>query len=313
MKQLFLFMLMYLGSAGLYAQADSLAKVNDSMAILPKDSLAIIFYDSLLPNTDNIGLPLVGLVATKKNRLEALLDDHLYLNTKGKPMAVGTKPRNVKGVDALFYVVIGLLFLFAIIRAVYKRYFSTLFTVFFNSSLRQSQLTDQLIQAKLPSLFYNLVFLLAGGLYVYLLVQHPSKVGNHINWGLMGTSLLAIAAVYLIKFFTLKFVGWSTGYHQESNIYIFIVFLVNKIIGIFLLPVLVVLSFSSPTIVSIFTIISFIVLGLLFFFRYFRAYALLQHRIKVSGFHFFMYVFAIELIPILLIYKVVNVFILKNL
>ena len=313
LKQLFLFMLMLLGSAGLYAQADSSAQVNDSMGVLPKDSVAIVSYDNLLPATDSNGLPSVGLVPAKKNRLEALLDEHLYLNTKGKPIAVVMKPRNAKGVDVLFYVVIGLLFLFAIIRAVYKRYFSTLFTVFFNSSLRQSQLTDQLIQAKLPSLLYNLVFLLAGGLYVYLLVQHPSKIGNHINWWLMGTCLLAIAAVYLIKFFTLKFVGWATGYQQESNIYIFIVFLVNKITGIFLLPVLVVLSFSSPAIVSIFTIVSFIVVGLLFLLRYFRAYGLLQHRIKVSKFHFFLYVFAIELLPILLIYKAVNVFILKNL
>lgn len=312
LKQFFLFLLMLLGNVVLFAQADTLPLLNDSLVQVRKDSLPAVIIDSLA-NQDSTQLSLQDSIPPKQIRLEKLLQEHLYLNTKGKPVALPMKLRKANDLDALFYLIIGLIFLFAILRAVYNRYFSTLFSVFFNSSLRQSQLTDQLIQAKLPSLLFNFIFMLAGSFYIYLLIQHPSKVGNSINWWLLGACLLATMGIYLVKFITLKFIGWSTGFYQESNLYIFVVFLINKITGIFLLPVLVILSFSSPFVVAVFTVISFVLVGLLFLLRYFRAYGLLQHRIKVSRFHFLMYVFAIELLPLLLIYKAVNVFILKNL
>ena len=312
LKQIFLFLLMLMGSTVMFAQVDTMPLANDSINRVGLDSLRSPISDSIKAIDSSLLVKNDSIIPTQI-RLQKLLDEHLYLNTKGKPVAVPIKIRKVQQLDVLFYLIVGLLFLFGILRAVYNRYFSTLFTVFFNSSLRQSQLTDQLIQAKLPSLLFNILFLLAGSCYVYLLIQHPASAGYAINWVLLGTCLVAMLGVYLVKFITLKFIGWSTGFRQESNLYIFVVFLINKVIGIFLLPILVIVSFSSNLVVAIFTILSFVLLGLLFLLRYFRAYGLLQHRIKVSRFHFLMYVFAIEILPLLLIYKAVNVFILKNL
>jgi hypothetical protein len=312
LKRLLLVVILFTGSATLFAQVDTLLAVKDSVIQLQQDSSTTTNTDSLtIADTTRLSLP--DTLIPKQQRMEALLAEHQYLNTKSKPVAFGMKRRNANDLDALFYVIFGLLFLFAILRAVYKRYFSTLFTVFFNSSLRQSQLTDQLIQAKLPSLLYNFIFILAGSLYIYLLIQHPSTAANKLNWWLMGYCVIAMIGVYITKFLALKFIGWATGYQQESNLYIFVVFLINKATGIFLLPVLVILAFSSPAIAAVMVVLSFVVVGLLFLLRYFRAYGLLQHRIKVSRFHFLLYVFSIEILPMLLIFKAVNVFILKNL
>lgn len=311
-KRLLLVVLLFVGSATLFAQGDTLLAEKDSVVKLPQDSSTTTNTDSLtIGDTARLALP--DTLIPKQQRMEALLAEHQYLNTKSKPVAFAMKQRNANDLDALFYVIFGLLFLFAILRAVYKRYFSTLFTVFFNSSLRQSQLTDQLIQAKLPSLLYNFIFILASSLYIYLLIQLPSTAAYKLNWGLIGYCAIAMIGVYITKFFTLKFIGWASGYQQESNLYIFVVFLINKATGIFLLPVLVILAFSSTAIAAVMVVLSFVVVGLLFLLRYFRAYGLLQHRIKVSRFHFLLYVFSIEILPLLLIFKAVNVFILKNL
>lgn len=312
LKRLLLVVLLFAGNATLFAQVDTLLALKDSVIQLQQDSLTTTNTDSLTI-ADSARLPLPDTLIPKQLRLEALLAEHQYLNTKSKPVAFVMKHRNANDLDALFYVIFGLLFLFAILRAVYKRYFSTLFTVFFNSSLRQSQLTDQLVQAKLPSLLYNFIFILAGSLYIYLLIQLPSTTANKLDWWLMGACVIAMIGVYITKFLTLKFIGWATGYQQESNLYIFVVFLINKVTGIFLLPVLVILAFSSPAIATVMVVLSFVVVGLLFLLRYFRAYGLLQHRIKVSRFHFLLYVFSIEILPLLLIFKAVNVFVLKNL
>ncbi len=312
LKRLLLVVLLFVGSATLFAQVDTLLAEKDSVIQLQQDSLTKTNTDSLT-NADTAGLTLPDTLIPQQHRMEALLAENLYLNTKSKPVAFHMKRRNANDLDALFYVIFGLLFLFAILRALYKRYFSTLFTVFFNSSLRQNQLTDQLIQAKLPSLLYNFIFVLAGSLYIYLLIQHPYTASNKLNWWLMGYCVIAMIGVYITKFLILKFIGWATGYQQESNLYIFVVFLINKATGIFLLPVLVILAFSSPAIAAVMVVLSFVVVGLLFLLRYFRAYGLIQHRIKVSRFHFLLYVFSIEILPLLLIFKAVNFFILKNL
>lgn len=274
--------------------------------------------DTTLPAKDSILLPIrdsvsVSVVQPMVSPLDELLATNRYLNSKGTPVSLTVRTKKVNDQDPLFYLLAGLIFFFGIIRTIYARYFSTLFRVFFNSSLRQSQLTDQLQQSNLPSLFFNLIFLMAGGFYVYFLLQRLSTDEYGINWILLGSCVAIFMIIYLVKFLTLKFVGWVTGYKQEADTYIFIIFLINKIIGICLLPVIVILSFSPSSIVNIVIIISYLLIGVMLLLRFFRSYGLLQHKLKVSRFHFFLYIFSVEILPLMLIYKAVNVFIVKML
>lgn len=287
--------------------------------------LLFIFYgafaqqaDTTLPVKDSILLPLKDSVSgsavqPRVSPLDELLATNRYLNSKGTPVSLTVRTRKVNDQDPLFYLLAGLIFFFGIIRTIYARYFSTLFRVFFNSSLRQSQLTDQLQQSNLPSLFFNLIFLMAGGFYAYFLLQRLSTDEYRINWVLLGSCVAIFMIIYFIKFLTLKFVGWVTGYKQEADTYIFVIFLINKIIGICLLPVIVILSFSPFSIVNIVIILSYLLIGVMLLLRFFRSYGLLQHKLKVSRFHFFLYIFSIEILPLMLIYKAVNVFIVKML
>ena len=245
--------------------------------------------------------------------MERLLDENKYLNSRGIAESLAVKSKKVNDQDVIFYLLASFIFLFGILRTVYARYFTTLFRVFFNSSLRQNQLTDQLLQSKLPSLFFNLIFLIAGGLYVYFLLQRIGHNSLPIDWVLLGSCVATFMLVYLIKFLTLKFVGWVTGYEQEADTYIFVVFLINKIIGVFLLPVIIVLSFSIPSVSNIFVAVSFILIGVMILLRFFRSYGLLQHKLKVSRFHFLLYIFSLEILPLLIMYRAIEVFVVKNL
>jgi hypothetical protein len=119
--------------------------------------------------------------------------------------------------------------------------------------------------------------------------------------------------IYLIKFSTLKFTGWVTGLSEVTNTYVFVIFLINKIIGIFLVPFIVVLSFSDIAIVKIAILISLMSIGIFLLLRFFRSYGLLQNQLKISRFHFILYIIGIELLPLLLIYKGLMVYLSKNL
>lgn len=266
---------------------------------------------------DTVGIQTDTLSVSSGSRssspLEKILDGNSLLNSKGRAVSLAERPKNRENETEIFYLIAGLLFLFGILRTIYSRYFSTLFRVFFNSSLRQSQLTDQLIQAKLPSLFFNLLFVLSGGLYVYLILHRVGNQPYSAKWLYISGCVAAFIVIYFIKFFSVKFIGWVTGFNTEADTYIFIVFLINKIIGICLLPIIIIVAFSDPVITNIVLVISLVFIGVMLLFRFIRSFGLLQHRLKISRFHFLLYIFSLEILPLILIYKAVELFISKKL
>lgn len=276
-----------------------------SAAAQQPDTLSVQ-NDTLLPVTQ-----------TPVNRYEAawqqLQQQNKFLNLKGTPAAMPVKFKTAAANDAFFYLILLLVLLLALLRFFYSRYFNTLFRVFFNTSLRQSQLTDQLLQAKLPSLLFNIFFVASTGSYVYFLLQHYGIINRQQQWSFWWLSILAIAVIYFTKYTTLKFTGWVTGYTETTGTYVFIIFLISKIIGVVLLPFTILMAFSNSKIAAVAALISLLFAGLLLLLRFFRSYGLLQNQLKISRFHFILYLAGIEIIPLLLIYKGLVLLLQKNL
>lgn len=286
-------------SASLHAQNTDTLSVNTDTAIVKNDSL------QSLPLKDTIPVVVSARPVFKlQNRL---------LNSNSSPVSLSVHFKKDNNKDSLFYVVAGILLVLASLKYFYSRYFTNLFRVFFNTSLRQSQLTDQLLQAKFPSLVFNVFFILSGGFYTYILLLHYKWINEENKWIMMASLIALLGLIYLIKFCTLKFTGWVTGLTDVTNTYVFIIFLINKIIGIFLVPFIVILSFSDIYIVRIAVIISLMSILLLLLLRFFRSYGLLQNQLKISRFHFVLYIAGIELLPLLLIYKGLMIYLSKNL
>ncbi len=234
------------------------------------------------------------------------------LNHKAKAVSFASQIRDPKSKDSIFYLLAGLIFYLALLKFLYSRYFTNLFRVFFNSSLRQSQLTDQLLQAKFSSMMFNFFFFISGGVFVYLLLIHYNLITKDNQWLMILSSILLMAGIYLIKYCTLKFTGWVTGLKEATNTYVFILFLINKILGVFLLPFAIIFAFSDHSIVSIAAIISIMCVGIFLFLRFFRSYGILQNQLKITRFHFILYVSGIEILPLLLIYKSLLLFLAKK-
>jgi len=189
-------------------------------------------------------------------------------------------------------------------KTFYGGYFNNLFRVFFNTSIRQTQLTDQLLQAKLPSFILNIFFAITTGFYIWLLFKnyHPPRFIN--SQVLLPVCIMGIGILYFVKYCILKFMGWMSGMQQAADNYIFVIFLVNKIIGIILVPFIVLLAFSTPLWVNYTTFFSLILLGLFFLSRYIKTYGVLEYKFPLQPLHFIIYITALEIVPLLLIYKV---------
>ena len=160
------------------------------------------------------------------------------------------------------------------------------------------------MQAPLPSLLLNILFFMSGGLFINLLLQYWG-LGQGFNfWLLMLYCIVGLALVYIVKFITLKISGWLFKLSFATDVYTFIVFTTNKVMGIALLPFIILISFTSGTLLQTAVIFSLILVGGLFLYRYFLSYVSLHRQVKINFFHFLLYLFAFEIVPVLLINKV---------
>ena len=285
-------------------------KKANSFLVKKVDSVLNSKADSVVTNKDTVKISSISLY---KIAIQNIIKDNKFLNASGKPWAMIIKPRKQTVQDSIFYTIFTVIALLAFFRFFYVRYFNNLFRVFFNTSLRQGQLTDQLLQAKLPSLVFNIISVISGGLLIYFLLNYFERVPETEPLTLISICSLFVAAIYLLKFLSLKFTGWITDYKEITNTYIFIIFLINKILGILLLPFIVVMAFSVPVLIKVSALIAVLLTALMFLLRFFRSYSLLQHQLKISKPHFFMYIIGIEIVPVLLIYKGLMILLSKNL
>jgi hypothetical protein len=280
-------------------QQDAGALQKQDTVIIQKDSLV----KQVIPDT----------ISKYQLALERFYTENILLNTKGTAVSMIVKPKQTKSKDGFFYLLVGLVLLVGLIKFFFSRYFTMLFRVFFNTSLRQSQLTDQLMQARLPSLFFNLFFIVSGGTYVYFLLLQYQLVNDQHTWILVTSCVILLGIIYLVKFSTLKFTGWVTGYTEATDTYIFVIFLISKIIGVLLLPFTILMAFSELPVADTSAVVSLVIIGFLLLLRFFRSYGLVQNQLKVSRFHFLLYIAGIEIIPLLLIYKGLLFLLSKNL
>jgi hypothetical protein len=258
------------------------------------------------------GKVIINDTVIEKNWCAEVLAKHTFLNSTSKPVSFSQPKRFVQNTDYLFYIISFLVLTIALFRLFNDKYYLNMTRVFFNSSLRQSQLVEQLLLDKQASLVWNLFFVVVMGIYLFqLLVFHQET--SLINYKVLGLCMLLVLSVYAVKYFITLFFGWLTGFLDEAENYLFIVFLLNKMLALFLLPVILIMIYVDNSWVYPTIQFSFLLIGLVFFIRYFRAFGMLQYKMKVSRFHFLLYVTGVELLPILILYKSSMIIVAKNL
>jgi Domain of unknown function (DUF4271) len=205
--------------------------------------------------------------------------------------------------DTYFYILCGLFLFVGISVRAFPKYFADLYRVFMRSGFRQKSIRDQLVQNKIASLGLNTIFFITGGLFIYLISRYEMVMpsGNWYSQALICIGFLV--SVYLVKYFSLMAGGWVFSSRELVENYAFLVFFVNKIAGLFLLPVVLILWLGSKSFHPVVVVASFIVISFLYMYRYFLILPMVRNKSGVSSFHFFLYLCTFEILPVLLLVK----------
>ena len=277
---------------------DTLARRDSSVLVQKIDSF------SKRPGIDSGWVVKPGISFSSPLFHWQFLEHHPYFAFKEKPIVSQLAAiKKFNGKELLFYLLIFLLLVFAVLKRGFSKYFSDLFRLFFRTTLKQRQIREQLMQTPLPSLLLNGFFVISAGIYTAFLLQHfnLSPVTNF--WLLLLYCCLGLSAAYFVKFIGLKISGWLFNVKEAADSYIFIVFVVNKMIGILLLPFIVLIAFATGDIYTISLTISWCLMAGLLAYRFILTYVAVRNQVKVNPFHFFLYLCAFEIAPLLLVYK----------
>jgi hypothetical protein len=232
---------------------------------------------------------------------------HLYIKkvvqSKDLPAILKIEQRfAIPDKDLLFYLIIGVLLLYGLINNLYPQYYLKLFSQFTQSSIREVQNREQLVQNRFASLITNIGFVLSFSLMATLLIYN-----NHLLPISLWLALLYICIFFTLlyagKFISLKVMGYVFNAGELVNTYIFVVFMINKVLGILLIPFVLMLAFSKPIYYPIAIGVGAILTILLFLYRYLFTLTSVRNKLHISSFHFFLYLCAFEILPLLILYK----------
>ncbi|MES2479514.1 MAG: DUF4271 domain-containing protein [Bacteroidota bacterium] len=226
---------------------------------------------------------------------------------KKKTVNFIAKPHVTENNTLDFYLLLCLCAILGAIKTVHPKYFNDVWRAFINPTLGSRQLKDIIQSATFPNLLMNLYSSAILGIYVYYLISIS------IDWRFVGVpsglivSLLILGSVlmYIVKFSFIQFTGWAFNIRSTTEQYNFNIFLVNKILGIVLTPFVICFAFLNDKWNTPLCIISILLLVILILNRYLRSWNIFAQFFMNSRFHFFMYLCAFEILPIVVLLKLV--------
>jgi len=303
-------LLFYLDNAAIYGQNDSLKSADTIVKrqitqTLP-DSNKLLFIDSLVRDSliqDSVKkimiIPIKSSIDTSTFE-QYMQNPYLPMDATSIKMFINFKENQSK--DLLFYLAFGNIFLLAFIKLVFPKYFKNLFLLFFQTSLRQKQTREQLLQDWGASLLINTLFLISTGLFITLVVKQ--QLWSDLPFKNLYAYVVALLMlIYIGKYIFVSFAGWVFNNNVVASSYIFLVLMLNQIMGVLLIPFSIFLAFAQNETNNIVITLSIILIVLLLLYRYFVSFASLRNDLKLNAFHFFLYLCTVEILPSLLLYK----------
>jgi hypothetical protein len=173
-----------------------------------------------------------------------------------------------------------------------------------DASLSLAQREASGIVGSIPYYLLYINFLLNAGLFLFLVTRFFRRE-TYNNAGFLLICFAAVAIYFLSKHLMLSIAQWLFPVEKEVRRYNLLIIIFNCVLGLFLVPLNLVVAFGTNT--NYQGLLLFWMLGLVTIFFVYRAVRALPIAYKFLGestFHFFLYLCTVEIAPLLLILKI---------
>lgn len=204
-----------------------------------------------------------------------------------------------------FYFILILVAMIGLIRYFEPQYLSDLFRSLISPSHSGLTNKEKTQSASFLSFCLNIFFTISVAVYVCYLLDFiaPNYVIDSYKTFLIPILAFTFMIIYLGKYLIIKFSGWAFRIEDITERYLYNVFVLNKVLGLILLPFIVIIAFGNGIFEQTAQYISIALICLMFLYRYVRSWQVFGTFFRYSKFHFFTYLCASELLPLAVLMK----------
>lgn len=169
---------------------------------------------------------------------------------------------------------------------------------------------DELSIGNRVSVFLSLFFILTLTIFI-------SRVIPYYGFKLFTSSVvvldivtaLLITAIYCVKFAIIKLFGYLFQIQKEANDYMMTIFLFCNTLGLFMLPIVICLTFVKQVSPTVFIYAGMGIIGIFIGVRIIRAIILGFNSSEISKIYLFMYLCILEILPVFIMVKLFTLYV----
>lgn len=275
---------------------------------LPKSEVKIVVPDTSRVSFDTTDLPILDsnpfeLGDEGKMDSNALAPGEI-VNEKADPVfkevVTPTKKKPSKGIQ-IFFLLLSLLFLIFIVN-VERSFVKDLWRVISNENYSSLHLRNQRnTMRQILLLMGYLVFVIQAGILLYHALDTFNYPGNLFDniW----TCMAFVLIVYLVRHSVITYLKWLFNNKKEMTLFGFDISIFNIMVGLVFLPINVMLNFGPESLAKPLIYIALAAAVLAYMMRQLRWMLTGRQLIANSLFLFFVYLCAVEILPLWAISK----------
>ncbi len=207
------------------------------------------------------------------------------------------------GNDWLIGVLLASLFLLTAAKFLFGKYLSKLVESIFNFRTGNNLFLDKNINMAKGSAIVNFMFVVNISMFAINIMNYNANSSDQIHGFKEFILILSgLVLLYLGKIVVIRSLGYIFKASNDSKEYLFTTFLYNKNLGLFLFPVIIGLPFVQPYVAKSLINIGLLMVFFFFILRIARGLKILFRK-HVSIFYMILYLCALEIFPLLMIYK----------
>lgn len=204
----------------------------------------------------------------------------------------------------LFWVLLSLLLFLTAVISVGRKRLEQIYGSFLNENLLRQTFRQNKGTFSLTYLLLYLLFFLNLGLFIFLSAKEFGYQFPN-NFRLLSILWAGTTVAFLIKHLLLYFAGSIFPINKEIKLYSFTIMIFSIILGIILLPINTVLAFAPESIANLTAKVALGAILAIYIFRSLRALSIASRYLVLHKFHFFLYLCAVEIAPVIILLKVI--------
>jgi hypothetical protein len=144
------------------------------------------------------------------------------------------------------------------------------------------------------------------GILAFLLMSHLGIKSPYSQSLTLLMCVGGVAAVFLVKHIILYIVAGVFPIEKEIKTYNFVILTAGTILGLILMPLNIFIAYTSSGLSELFIYIAAGAIGLTYLVRSLRSLTIASPYIIENRFHFFIYLCAVEIAPLMILVKLIS-------